>query len=263
MEVTKVLEGMLNALKLDSYSLGARTIPIFITILPGLLVVLLILPPTSPEAFNWKSDKTILTALVYVFCWISAQVGGDFGKRRENILWAKWGGAPTTRFLRHDNSEYSTDARNRVHKKLRSLGLYVPSRAEQEQNPQVADDHYQSCTLELIRLTRDKKRFPLVFKALTDYGFRRNAYALKFLGFAFSTLSFIGFFSLAIYDWGVQFQPTLATKFGLINIVLVLLWLFWITEKAVKITAEQYARFLLEASLELQVNDGDNSLPER
>lgn len=235
----------------------------FIMILPGILVVFLILPPTSPEAFSWKSDKTILTAVAYVFCWISGLVGGDLGKRRENSLWEKWGGAPTTRFLRHGNSEYNADARNRAHKKLRNLGLYVPSRVEQEQNPQVADDHYQSCTLELIRLTRDKKRFSLVFKALTEYGFRRNAYALKFVGLASAVLSFLVCSMFAIYDWGTQPQTALDTKFGLFNILLVLLWLFWITEKAVKITAERYARFLLEAALDLEVKDGDNSLSER
>ena len=108
-----------------------------------------------------------------------------------------------------------------------------------------------------------KSGFPLVFQALSEYGFRRNAYALKFIGFASATLSFIGCSMFAIYDWGTQPQTALATKFGLFNILLVLLWLFWITEKAVKITAERYARFLLEAALDLEVKDGDNSLSER
>ena len=257
------LVSMLRVFKPDSYSLVARALPIFILILPGFLVVFLILPPALPADFSWKSDKTIITGTVYITCWIFGQVGGDWGKRRENDLWEKWGGAPTTRFLRHCNSEFNPKTRERVHKRIHHLGLKVPSKHYQEQNPQAADEYYESCVLELIRRTRDKNQFPLVFVALRDYGFRRNAYALKIPGLASAIISIVGCSMIFLYDWGVQPQPALAIKYGLFNFALALLWLFWVTEKAVKTTAERYARSLLEACLDLEVKDGDNSLSER
>ena len=55
-------------------------------------------------------------------------------------------------------------------------------REEQDQDQRAADKHNESCTDELIRRTRDTKKFPLVFKGLTEYGFRRNLFGLKAIG---------------------------------------------------------------------------------
>ena len=52
-------------------------------------------------------------------------------------------------------------------------------REEQEQDQCAADMHYQSCTEDLIRRTRDTRESPLVFKGLTEYGFRSNLLGLK------------------------------------------------------------------------------------
>ena len=171
-------------IKFDTYSFRARVLPVYLTLAP----VVLLLVAVEPEGLR----LLIGGAAALVFAPISfflSQVGADFGKRLEKSLWTNWGGPPTTRFLRHGNHEFNEATRGRVHAKLCQLGLHVPTRTEQEHDQTAADTHYQSCTEDLIRRTRDAKEFPLVFKGLTEYGFRRNLLGLKVFG---AFLAFVG-----------------------------------------------------------------------
>lgn len=180
-----------------------------------------------------------------------SQIGADFGKRLEARLWASWGGSPTTRFLRHGNYEFNEVTRGRIHGKLRQLGLHVPTSEEQEQNQRAADMHYQSCTEELIRRTRDIKRFPLVFKGLTEYGFRRNLLGLKVFGVFLTFLSTAGSAWATYTAWNATTElAAVSLVAGLVSAGLLVAWLVWVTERTVKLSADRYARFLLEATLE-------------
>lgn len=249
----------MNKLPVDTYGIHARAFPIYISVAP----VVLALSSILSEGYDWKlvlgGGAIVLAPLSY----LSKQIGGDLGKRRENAMWHKWGGPPTTRFLRHNNCELNQITRNRIHAKLRLLGLYVPSLEEQERNPTEADAFYEACTNELRRRTREKKHFPLVFKKLTEYGFRRNVVALKPIGLTIAALSFIACLTMAIYDWRTGTLSGSSLVPGVINIGLVIVWGVGFTEPAVKLTADRYAHFLLEAALDLEIEDGDNSLPER
>ena len=244
--------------KLDSYSIHARTFPVYITIAPIVLILFAILP----NGLDWKLGVPASIAWLPL-SYLCRQIGGYLGKKREDSLWSKWGGPPTTRFLRHGNSEFNTMLRRLIHHKLRGLGLYVPSQEEQNQNPREADDHYKLCTKELIRLTRDDKCFRLVFQGLKEYGFWRNIFALKPYGLTLAILSFGVCLIMVFHDWGTGNQFVIAIVCGLINLGLIIVWLLWITEKAVSLAADRYANFLFEAALDLEVKDGDNSLSER
>ena len=244
--------------KLDSYNTYARAFPVYITIAPIVLILFAILP----EGFDWKlggAASIVLLPLSY----LCGQIGGDLGKKCESGLWNKWDGPPTTRFLRHGNSEFNTMTRKLTHHKLRGLGFYVPSQEEQAQNPQEADDFYESCTDELRRLTRDRNYFPRVFEELRAYGFRRNIFALKPYGLTLTALSFCVCLIMGFDDWstGKLLGPVLVPAF--INLTLIIIWLGWFTENGVRLTADRYARFLLEAALDLEIKDGNNSLSER
>ena len=244
--------------KLDSYSIYARTFPVYITIAPIVLILFAILP----KGLDWKLGVPASIAW-FPLSYLCRQIGGYLGKKRENSLWNKWGGPPTTRFLRHGNSEFNTMLRRLIHHKLRGLGLYVPSQDEQDQNPREADDHYQSATKELIRLTRNTRCFHLVFKGLKEYGFWRNIFALKPFGLMLAILSFGVCVIMAFHDWSTGNQFVLAVVCGIINLGLIIVWFFFITEQAVSLAADRYARFLLEAALDLEIKDGNDSLSER
>ena len=242
---------------LDPYSTYARAFPVYITIAPIALMLFIILP----EGFDWKlggAASIILLPLSY----LCRQIGGDLGKKRESALWDKWNGPPTTRFLRHGNNEFNVNTRNRIHDKLRRLGLYVPSQDEQNQNPQETDSFYESCVDELRRQTRDTDRFHLVFKGVKEYGFRRNIFALKPYGLTLAVVVFCVCLVMGFDDWSADKLSGSILVPVLINLGLIIVWLVWFTEKGVRLTADRYARFLLEAALDLEVKNADNSLSE-
>ena len=233
-------------IKFDTYSFRARILPVYLTLAP----IVLLLAAVAPEGLKLSIGGA--AALVFVpISFLLSQVGADFGKRLEKSLWANWGGSPTTRFLRHGNSEFNEVTRGRVHAKLRLLGLLVPTREEQEQDKCAADMHYQSCTEDLIRRTRDTKKYPLVFKGLTEYGFRRNLLGLKAFGVSLTVVGVAGSAWSTYTAWTAANElPAVSLVAGLINAGLLLAWLVWLTERAVKFSAERYARFILEAALE-------------
>ena len=232
--------------KFDAYSFRARILPVYLTLAP----VVLLLAAVVPEGLKLPLGGA--AALVSApISFLLGQVGADFGKRLEKSLWTKWGGPPTTRFLRHGNSEFNEVTRGRVHAKLRQLGLHVPTREEQEQDKRAADMHYQSCTEDLIRRTRDTRTFPLVFKGLTEYGFRRNLLGLKAFGVSLTVVGVGGSTWSTYTAWTVTNElPAVSLVAGLISAGLLLAWPVWVTERTAKLSADRYARFILEAALE-------------
>ncbi|HEY3216718.1 MAG TPA: hypothetical protein VGK93_09530 [Candidatus Eisenbacteria bacterium] len=235
------------ALKIDWYTSHARAFPVYMTIAPVPLVLAAMLPHGRDLSLGGAAAVGFVPVAYLV-----SQLGADFGKRLEKRLWRQWGGAPTTRFLRHSNHEFNQITRERVHEKLRGLGLHVPSWDEQQRDARAADVHYESCTEELIRRTRDGGRFPLVFKGLTEYGFRRNLLGLKPLGLPIAVVALLVCGWSALAGLNAAKPPDVAVGAALLTCGLLLTWLVWVNEKTVSIAANRYARFLLEAALEQQ-----------
>ena len=233
-------------IKFDTYSFRARVLPVYLTLAP----VVLLLAAVVPEGLKLPIGGA--AALVFTpISFFLSQIGADFGKCLEKSLWTKWGGPPTTRFLRHGNHEFNEVTRGRVHAKLHQLELHVPTREEQEQDQCAADTHYQSCTEDLIRRTRDTRKFPLVFKGLTEYGFRRNLLGLKVFGVSLTVVGLVGSAWSTYTGWTATNElPAVALVAGLISAGLLLAWLVWVTKRTVKLSDDRYARFILEAALE-------------
>lgn len=233
--------------RIDSYTLFARALPVYLGILPVVLLLTVVLP----VEFKLTVGGAAGAALV-LLSFSLGQVAADFGKKIEGALWRKWGGPPTTRFLRHGNQEFNEVTRQRVHEKLRRLGLRVPSEEEQLADPDAADDYFESCVHELIRRSRDRRRFPLVSETLTGYGFRRNLLGVKWLGLVLTIVALAGsaWKTYAIWD-GTEGVAPVSLAVGVVCIGLLLIWMIWVNEETVRLGAERYARFLLEAALDL------------
>ena len=229
----------------DHYNKKARAFPVYITISPIILALAAILP------HGLDLPLGAATAIVFVpLAFLAGQVGADFGKRLEKRLWLQWGGQSTTRFLRHLNHEFNEVTRNRLHTKLRSLGLNIPSADDQKRDPQAADAHWEACAEELIRRTRDRKQFPLVFKGLTEYGFRRNLLGLKPIGLP---LSIVALLACSWKVWaGWSDQGAVAVTAALLSLSLLAVWIVLVRERTVAISANRYARFLLESAQKLE-----------
>ena len=229
----------------DTYGFRARVLPVYLSLSPAVLL----LAALAPDGLKLPLGGA--AALVFApISFLLRQIGADFGKHLERRLWRDWGGPPTTRFLRHGNREFNEITRGRVHDKLRAIGLFVPTREEQEQDERAADKHYESCTEELIRRTRDYKKYHLVFKGLTEYGFRRNLLGLKTFGVLLALASFAGAGWSTYIGWSAGASPAAAIVAGLITTGLLLVWMSWVTERTVKLAANRYARFIIEAAFD-------------
>ena len=134
--------------KVDSYTWRARVLPVYLTAAPAVMVI----AATLLEGLNLPLAGA--SAIVFVpFSYFMSQVASDFGKNLEPTLWHSWGGPPTTRLLRHDNDEFNPETRDRVHMRLRDLGLEIPTSKQEKTNRSRAIDLYDSAVDELRRLT--------------------------------------------------------------------------------------------------------------
>jgi hypothetical protein len=143
--------------------------------------------------------------------------------------------------------------RSRYHEALGHLiGKTFPTLAEEQADPESADAIYDSAGDFLREETRDKKKFHLVFKELTSYGFRRNLWGMKPFGVALAC----GCIALqgAILTREVvahhQLAP-LSLLTTLANLLLLMVWLFIVSPNWVKVPADAYAERLLAAATDI------------
>ena len=231
-------------MKLDEYCFKARLIPTFLTILPLLLTIICL---WAPEASKLKYTFTSFSLIaISIF---GANFGRDYGKLKEEKLWKSWGGPPATRFLRHSDNHLNSIVKTHYHAILQKLvpGINLPTPIQEKKYPTKIDEAYSACIHFLVINTRDKNRFPLIYKENINYGFRRNLWGLKSIGIFFNLIGIAGvgcYFFIEHNSNGVDIE---ALIIFLINLVILALWILWVRPDGVKIAAEAYAERLLEA----------------
>lgn len=162
----------------DAYSRRARLYPGLIVTLP-ISILTVVLVTTRP---------TWLTAVILVIgssgaSYLGVQLVRSAGQRREERLWASWGGPPTTQLLRFAGAPNPTLVARR-HAQLETLlaGTHLPDETSEAADPKRADDRYEVAVRALIEKTRDRRRFGRVFDELCQYGFRRNLWGCRTVG---------------------------------------------------------------------------------
>ena len=242
-----MLKRCLRVMKFDGYTFQARLIPTYIVLLPlavGLQVWL-------PEGAILERLGTILVAPAPLAI-LLAQLGRDRGYRLQKQLWAGWGGAITTQMLRHRRTDGNPVMRQSYHACIERLfpDLNIPTLDEENANPQAADHVYEAATRKLIAATRDRDRFPLIYKENVSYGFRRNLWGLRPLGLILS----IGGAVICLVRWLLWRDPVTAPLPDVdwflacdACLVMAIMWGFWIRRSWVRIPAEAYAERLFES----------------
>lgn len=247
----------------DDYNRKARLTPALFVSLPIALAAIAIFPD---NVWFWGGGLGLL-AWFGVLRFL-AQRARDMGKSKEEELYSSWGGKPTTYALRHRTTQNKVELA-RFHRKLNELtSQQMPTPSEELDDPDLADQTYETCVKFLLAKTRDHSKFSLLYEENCNYGYRRNLFGMKPLGIITSSVGilFLGAqcaFAIGlpnlITTWqrgnsiqtflNLQFSncAPLTLAFFVVNIFLCIAWLRWINPDWVKNAADAYAARLLES----------------
>ena len=241
----------------DPYTFRARVQPALIVILPAGFLLFALLPdhPFFVAAFFGLLSAAGATSIV-------AQVGRDPGLKKQASLWRSWGGPPTTRLLRHRRQPGDSELAPRLRQQVEEwAGYSLPTMEEEEASPSQADEKYEEVVKSLLEATRDRDRFPLVFAEVVNYGFRRNIWGLRVVGFPTSViLASFSWALLVLTVWGRPWPDpwwdivpnpdsvaVIRLTIAIANTCLAAFWVFWVKNSWVKTVADIYAKRLVES----------------
>jgi hypothetical protein len=233
---------------IDIYALKARVYPMVIFFLPVVFLMIV-----NSFQFNDLEQLFLSVIITGTLAFILSQTGRDKGKRKEKGLWDSWGGSPTIQLMRHRNTEINSATKARYFTKLNALcALAVYPDANLEQNdPGKADEIYAFWSSYLRNNSRNQKKFNLLFRETTNYGFRRNLWGMKNLSIRLITILLVMnyfYFVLAEGHFNLLFFPETFTINFLILVALLVFWTFYISKEWVRMVAFTYAHRLLEAT---------------
>ncbi len=232
----------------DEYERNARLKPALICIIPVSLTVASL---GTQYSVAMGAVSGPLTAIGFTY--VLSELGRDWGKKKQKHLFDLWGGKPTTVKLRLRDSSINPITLERMRQTSNALiGKTLPTREEELIDPVAADMLYESFGDYLRDHTRDKKVFPLVWKELVSYGFRRNLWGMKPFALSVLICCILLQGSMAWHgnSLGRSLNPTLLVTVFL-NICFALFWLAIARPAWVRIPADAYAERLLEASTSL------------
>jgi len=252
---------MIDVSKLfDSYSRQARLFPGLLTLFPIILTAIAWFPRLVTS--SWGATLVTIGTSCGLLYGLSV-LSRSRGKKVEKRLLAKWGGWPTTLWLRHRDENLPPPVRARYHAFFaRSVPLFVTPTEQQEiADPKATDQAYGSAVKWLQERCRGKA-FPLVEKENAEYGFRRNLLGLKPIGLS-ACLAALVLSALAII-W--RYEPVLPALSSLsmtsvlaafatvkpaaigaicVDIAAIVGWLFIVRDNWVRDAGDQFARALL------------------
>lgn len=234
----------------DKYERQARLYPALLSGAPLLAVAIGIYGiPLEPES------GLIGLSASFGIVYLLTTIARELGKRIENQLYVSWGGKPTTQLLRHSDSTLDNVTKARYHSFLASkLGVPFPTLNDETADETAADAIYTSGARWLLDQTRDTSRFPLLFKELIAYGFRRNCLGLKPIAIVIALLSILwalgatdvvttaGFHTDALAALPMRVRVVIG-----INVTFLIVWIFFISKQTVRTAAFMYADLLLRA----------------
>ncbi|TKB23487.1 hypothetical protein FCL47_22290 [Desulfopila sp. IMCC35006] len=235
----------------DTYSLNARVKPAFMLVFPIVIALFTLFEPSR----SWGGGAVTFIVSFGIISLAANQMSTK-GNILQERLFGKWGGAPTTIILRHSDLRLDKHTKSRYMARLQELiPNFLAVSVDQECNDKnEADQMYRTAANYLREHTRDTKKYPLVFKENISYGFSRNARAFKWLG------TVISFFSLCVSVFVIWYRNAKGSDSSLLDLVfripfeqtalvllllsMLLIWIFFVTEKWVEVRAFTYAKAL-------------------
>ena len=223
---------------LDAYTVRARLLPGLLTVLPVAVTVYAWEPGNT---LGWNGLGALLTGLggTYLLSFIAR----DRGKAAEARLYKKWGGRPTELALMHSGNMHPT-LRVRRHAAIRRLypDVVIPTAAEEAGDRDAAYAQFSAIVVLLLGHAKNKAKYPLVFEENCNYGFRRNMYGMRLIGLSVASICATALgFSIYRLMSSPQIVPVISLVLEAANVVMILVWLFWVNEAAVRRGTDVYA----------------------
>lgn len=234
---------------LDPYEVKARLFPSLLVLSPAILFLILLYGRTSPAVVGLSAVLTTCGGPYLLSSFVRT-----WGQRAQDRLILVWGAQPSTIILRHRDTILPLHTRLRYHELIMSrLGVIMPSFEYEQSNPAAADQSYAAAADALRPLTNDRKAFPFIFKELVAYGFNRNAYGSRWVGFSIAVIialltlqqsRAIRLISPYIFVSSIDNVNALILIFAF---VMALLWCAHFTADTVRLSGFNYSRRLWEA----------------
>lgn len=235
---------------LDLYDRNARLKPALLSGLPVVAAMVLLIPEIGVV---WSAiGGLVLYSGGSMFL---IQIGRDRGRGLQARLYASWGGKPSVAMLRHSDDRLDSPTKKRYRRFLDAAipSLALPSTEEERNDPERADQEYESANSWLLEQTRDQDRFALLFKENINYGFRRNLAGLKPIGLSMDAVAFalvlgwaaawcVDLFPNVIEGLTIEWWMSLAMTVGHS-----LFFFIRVNDEWVRLAAETYAKQLLAA----------------
>lgn len=230
----------------DRYTIGARVAPALVVASAAMLAFAAWFPPDELK-IKLAGGGGVLAIVFFVL----SQTVRDAGKAIEGPLWASWGGPPTMRMLRHADPTFEPGIKALIHLRLVDLGVVpaMPTEADEFASPEAADVAYRTCS-DWLRNTalqmKAKPPFDVVHAENIAYGYRRNLLGIKPVALSVCGAAFLA----TVAAFGVGKLPYVE-MLGIS--VLGAYLLFGVTEKALKSSANEYSKRLLNAVQTIQI----------
>jgi hypothetical protein len=181
------------------------------------------------------------------------------GLAEQDRLWRQWGGAPTTGMLRHHGDPAGKAERDRLRAHVgHLLGITLPAAADEDNDPAAADAAYVGAVQQLIRRTRDKTKFRLLFVENKNYGYERNLVAIRPTGLVISGLALFVLIGAAVLSatGGASLHLADPIVGAVVDAAVITIWLVVPNKDHVRRVAQAYAQRLAEASWDLNPQPG-------
>jgi hypothetical protein len=154
----------------NEYDLKARIAPGLVLSVPVLVTAIFL----APETAHWPvfaAGSVPALAIIYAL----GQFARFRGRAIEPPLWASWGGAPSTRYLRHSDATFGAELKNRLQSAVaRQFSMRLSSEHEEATDPERADQRIEDVFRRVRPHLRHCDPKGLWFDHDIEYGFCRN-----------------------------------------------------------------------------------------
>ena len=170
---------------LDSYEIRARIAPTIIVFSPIAILAILIWPDLFSSLNLVLGETALLIFLMYALSFLIRH----YGKKIEPNLWSYWGGAPSTRFLRWQDSTFTFMFKEKVHVLLKNqFKISLLSKDMEEKNPIDRDKQIAAAFLQVKSYLYRNDPEGLWKKHNMEYGFNRNLLGSRWIWLIFSII---------------------------------------------------------------------------